>query len=498
MHRERLAFLTSAAALVLAASFIGTARPAAQETQGTPSSAPAVEGREEGGAREPQAARESDESRQSTEGQAPEGTGRAGVALQPGSTAPPRNLKKVGDHWTPYDPPDPESFPPDATLHIIVPGDTLWDLADLVFGNPYLWPQVWNENRYILDSHWIYPGDPLLLPARPTVVGEIVPQGQEGAPPAAPTAPVAAATGPEAEPAETSEEAPAAEMPDVAASAPPAGTPAAQGSDTAHAARTVVKLGMLTDDYDLRCSGFIAPRESKPEYFIANQEEEGKLGLTEGDIVYLNRGQSNGHTETGTEYSVVVREGEVRHPMTHRFMGYYYKRLGAVKILAAQETTSIAAISYACDEIRTGHALVPFIITPVPPKPVPAFNRLTMVPPDKSTGYVIHVADSQERASTGQLVDIDLGYEDGLKPGDYLTVFLPSEPFDKFPKVKYSYAVRNRRFQSRPIWRDDNDNLPPAKTIGQMVVVFTEKKTATAKILQSVREIEIGDSIVVY
>ncbi|HEX9427905.1 MAG TPA: hypothetical protein VGA64_08960, partial [Candidatus Polarisedimenticolia bacterium] len=64
-------------------------------------------------------------------------------------------MKKVGDHWTPYDPPDPESFAPGATLHIIVPGDTLWDLADLAFGNPYLWPQIWNENRYILDSHWI-------------------------------------------------------------------------------------------------------------------------------------------------------------------------------------------------------------------------------------------------------------------------------------------------------------------------------------------------------
>ncbi len=494
MHKERLAFLTSAAALVLAVNLVGTARPAAQETQGSPSTAPAVEAREPVDGRAPEAAGEAEGSRQS-EDRAPEGSRSGGAALQPGSTAPPRNLKKVGDHWTPYDPPDPESFQPDATLHIIVPGDTLWDLADLVFGNPYLWPQIWNENRYILDSHWIYPGDPLLLPARPTVVGEIVPQGQEGAPPAAQAA---AETRPEAEPDEFAREAPTAETPDAAAPAPPAGTPEGRDSDTAHAARAVPKLEMLTDDYDLRCSGYIAPRESKPEYFIANQEEEAKLGLGEGDIVYLNRGQSNGHTEAGTEYSVVVREGEVRHPITHRFMGYYYKRLGAVKILAAQETTSIATISYSCDEIRTGHALVPLLITPVPARPVPAFNRLTVVPPDKSTGYVIHVADNQERAAAGQLVDIDLGYEDGLQPGDFLTVFLPSEPFDKFPKVKYNYTYDNRRFQSRPIWRDDNDNLPPAKTIGQMVVIFAEKKTATAKILQSVREIEIGDSIVVY
>src|SRR6185295_19405044 len=128
----------------------------------------------------------------------------------------------------------------------------------------------------------------------------------------------------------------------------------------------------------------------------------------------------------------------------------------------------------------------------------PEFNRLTVVAPDKETGYVVHVGDSQQRASAGQLVDIDMGYYDGLKAGDILTVFLPTEPFDKFPKVKYDYRVKNNRYQSRPVWKDDNDNIPPAKTIGQLVVIFTEKKTATAKILQSVREIEIGDSIVVY
>src|SRR5262245_40834939 len=113
----------------------------------------------------------------------------AAIQDQQSPTAPPRNLRKVGDHWTPYNPPDPESFPPDATLHIIVKGETLWGLADLSYNDPYLWPQLWDQNRYITDSHWIYPGDPLLVPPRPRVVtptgsgvpSEIVPPGQEGA-----------------------------------------------------------------------------------------------------------------------------------------------------------------------------------------------------------------------------------------------------------------------------------------------------------------------------
>src|SRR5262249_42740489 len=87
----------------------------------------------------------------------------ANIIVPPESTTPPKNLRKVGNHWTPYQPPDPESFPEGAQVHVIVPGDTLWGMAGTHFQNPYLWPQIWNENRYILDSHWIYPGDPLLL-----------------------------------------------------------------------------------------------------------------------------------------------------------------------------------------------------------------------------------------------------------------------------------------------------------------------------------------------
>ena len=77
---------------------------------------------------------------------------------------PPKNLKKVGDHWTAWDP--PTDLPADAEVHIIEPGDTLWDLAERFLGNPYLWPQIWERNSYVLDAHWIYPGDPLVMGLR--------------------------------------------------------------------------------------------------------------------------------------------------------------------------------------------------------------------------------------------------------------------------------------------------------------------------------------------
>jgi len=86
---------------------------------------------------------------------------------------PPTEGKVVRGHWTPYEPPDPAAFPEDSRIHIIVVDDTLWDLAAEYLGDPWLWPQIWDQNRYVRDSHWIYPGDPLLIP--PVAVKVIAP-----------------------------------------------------------------------------------------------------------------------------------------------------------------------------------------------------------------------------------------------------------------------------------------------------------------------------------
>jgi hypothetical protein len=83
---------------------------------------------------------------------------------QPRQTStPPKNLRLIGDHWTAYTPPDPATYPPNARTHTIVRGDTLWALAQTYYGNAYLWPQLWENNTWITDAHWIYPGDVLLV-----------------------------------------------------------------------------------------------------------------------------------------------------------------------------------------------------------------------------------------------------------------------------------------------------------------------------------------------
>ena len=50
-----------------------------------------------------------------------------------------------------------------AGVHQVRKGDTLWDICDHYFRNPYQWPRIWAFNPQIQNPHWIFPGDQVRL-----------------------------------------------------------------------------------------------------------------------------------------------------------------------------------------------------------------------------------------------------------------------------------------------------------------------------------------------
>ncbi|KGJ96725.1 LysM peptidoglycan-binding domain-containing protein [Colwellia psychrerythraea] len=47
--------------------------------------------------------------------------------------------------------------------HVVVKGDTLWDISALFLEQPWLWPKLWRLNPEVNNPHLIYPGDVLRL-----------------------------------------------------------------------------------------------------------------------------------------------------------------------------------------------------------------------------------------------------------------------------------------------------------------------------------------------
>src|SRR4029434_297074 len=76
-------------------------------------------------------------------------------------------------------------------VRTVVAGDTLSEIAADVLKDGKLWPQIWEQNEHIVNPHWIYPKDKILI--RPvTIISEAKPPEPAPAPVAAAEPPVAA------------------------------------------------------------------------------------------------------------------------------------------------------------------------------------------------------------------------------------------------------------------------------------------------------------------
>jgi len=291
----------------------------------------------------------------------------------------------IPPHWSPYQ--APNSYPEGTRLHIIVRGDTLWDLANTYFQNPFLWPQLWDANRYITDPHWIYPGDPLVIPDLDVLRAA----GEEPG-----------AAGPGGEEGEGMGE---------------EGTGIAGGP-------TGPSLYPLTEEHTIQCAAFIGDRENEDiRIFETEIGFDVKVTASQGDVVYVNRGTNDG-VQAGDEYYMRMR-------IRRLGPGYLINTTGWLVILAAQENAAIAEVVHSCRDTLQSAYLVPFEPVPVPLVPYQdPVHRLTPETGRDQGRILASIDDVVELGSfgTGNLVSIDVGEEEGIIPGSIFTVFRYNHP----------------------------------------------------------------------
>jgi len=365
------------------------------------------------------------------------------------SSQPPRDLHRVGDHWTAYNPPDPSTYPAGAKTYEIKAGDTLWALAQQFYGNAYLWPQLWESNTWITDAHWIYPGDVLLVEG-------------EGATTASTSTTTTTGT----------------QSGDSTLAGGTIGS-GQQPTDTGMVANEIVASSSspepLATDADIYCYGYLGdPREPMPNYVESFEDVEvlyqpGVMnqtnGVASGALVYINGGTSTGLI-AGETYIVVEPGDLVTHPRSREVVGRHYDYRGQIRILCADETHARAIVSQSCKEIHLGARLKPMPQLPIPIARVPDLPAFCDPPSGRTSGFIVSSHGWDLGLGVGNLVQINLGREDQIQPGDFLTVFRES-----------------------PIAGQ------PRQILGEIGVLTTEGHTATAKVVAMRLAMQVGDHV---
>lgn len=397
---------------------------------------------------------------------------------------PPRNLKYVNGHWTAWDP--PASFPEGTQVHVVQPGDTFWDLAAANLGNPYLWPQIWEKNQYVLDAHWIYPGDPLDLglAVAPAQTGDLGGEVDEtvdvaGTGPGGAVDPGAAGLGGDASGGDSGQGAGAG----AATASSRLETAPAGGS------RSVpVPLGSEDDIY---CNGYIGDVDEAFSYKVIGSEYEVlsptllnvnvsgrveglygtvdtvKVELTTGDLVYVDGGRAAG-LAPGMIFTAIQPGPEISHPVRREVFGRQFTYRGRVRILSVEEETAIAEVVQSCLGLRVGNVLKPYV-----PEPVPLARRTPMRPSNDPTteealaDAPVILASPARLVTLGQdhVVYLDKGEEDDVLPGDVFTIYRTN----KSPK--------------------------PPVVVGELAVLSVQPHSAVARILESRYPVYAGDRL---
>jgi len=130
-------------------------------------------------------------------------------------------------------------------------------------------------------------------------------------------------------------------------------------------------------------------------------------------------------------------------------------------------------------------------------------------PTGKARGRLFMARDNQELLGRDQIVYIDLGAEDNVQIGDYLTIFRPlgkrnldisidresaeyrSTGFSTRAGRKSGSTAQGSVVTTAKAKNDRPDRL--RKVVGEMVILNVKERTATAVITRTAQEIHTGD-----
>ena len=349
--------------------------------------------------------------------------------------------------------------------YIIVKGDTLWDLSQKFLNNAWYWPKIWSQNPGIENPHWIYPGNKLrIVPgAGPQAPAQVEIEQQQPQEPQA-----------EAEPPPADEE--AAPPPDVAMVTKremqqPNREVSVSGkvAYTPHGGLQIRDEGLVSQD-ELRNAGIID----------ASFEEKEMLSLY--DTAYVRFRRDPG-VQIGDRLILFRPAGDIVQPITRRTLGVRTKTVGDARVIAWDGRIATVMVTRGNEEIQRGDRVRTWTDQMLHVSLKPNTRELAGVIVTSVHGGLTRLGEANE-------VYIDKGEADGVEPGNTFQVLRKGDGLNAGMNIgtgSYTSGAAGARAA---------DVKTPEETVGLLMVVSVKRNLSTAIVVRSVRELEVGERVV--
>jgi hypothetical protein len=253
--------------------------------------------------------------------------------------------------------------------HVVVQGDTLWDVCEKALGSGLTWTKIWSYNPEITNAHWIYPGD--LIRFYPST--QPLPNVDPGS----------VAT---KDPTEPLDEQRVEVTPDI-----PKPPPGSQ--------RFLVRY-------------YVVPKKLEPHGKITNSTSE-EMMYNARDIVTLKLTQGR-TARPGERYLIYRKLRRVDHPKNGRSFGHIIEVTGVVLVDSVDDHTVRGQLTEVFTEVEKGQKILPYVDPMVSVTPTSATKAVR--------GVVLATEEARVMVGDNQIVFVDRGREDGLERGIRLLV----------------------------------------------------------------------------
>jgi len=284
----------------------------------------------------------------------------------------------------------PSSLADENITHIVKKGDTLWSICEQYYDDPYLWPELWEMNRFITNPHWLTPGDVIKLlkyeEKKPEPEKEYKEKELE---------PVAKAVTLKEEPPK----------------APQIG----------------IDISSLTN---MKALGLLRQEMIEPSGRIFEFETE-KVMLGRDDTVYVKMSKED--VKPGDRFTIYNVSDPIDHPLTGKEFGYTHSFKGVLEIEKAHKGYLVAKIIESFRTIYKDDLLIPYH---------PASSCVLPIPcRDTVTACIVAAKDGLDLLGQCSVVYINAGHNTGVSRGNLLEAIEERESIPDPKKKKEKVAL---------------------------------------------------------